>query len=197
MTSPDDAETIRTNDPEFMESVDMPREVGSVSIGYRKYNAPLSCKVELSTRKEGAAYMTVDGTDVHRVTGLFDDLKRQLASLHVFGESVAKRMDCLPVHLGISVLAALAIYSLFDLVLIILSLWFPTFKGSTVYLIIAAIGWLCALIGLWWAGFPIMRMLKDALPTVEFAGKLSDRKRVRRSQIYWAFSAVLIPIVVR
>ena len=197
VTSPDEAETIRTTDPEFLESVDMPREVGSVSIGYRNYKAPLSCKVKLSTQEEGTANLEVDGTDVHRVAGLYDDLKRQLTSLHVFGESVAKRLDSLPMHFGISAFPALAIYSLFDLALMLFSFWFPTFKGSPLNTFIARIGWLCVGAGFMMGGFPIKRLLKDALPAVEFAGKISDRKRVRRSLIYWVFSAILIPIIVR
>lgn len=197
VTSADGAETFRPNDPEFLESKDMPAHVRSAAILYREYKAPLECRLQFSTRGDGSAELTVDGTDVHRVTGLFDDLSRQIDGRRLVGRWLTARIDRLWLEMALGLLVAVAIYSAFDIGLDLADVRWPHFKGSGLRSGIASIGWLCVLVGWFAGGAGLRRLLAQSFPVVEFRGDLADAQGVRRSVIFWVFSAIFMPILVR
>lgn len=197
VNSADGAETFETSDPQFFESTDMPRELKSVSIRYRKYNAPLACHLEAYLGDNSGVTLSVDGQDVHRVSGLFDDIKRQLEARRVFGRRLLKTTNTVWFALLLSLATALGIYSVFDLGLNIAYLSWPQFKVSAVRNVIVFGAWVLVGLGFITGSYPLLRLIHQSFPGVEFAGRLSDGNRRRRSIIYWVFSAILVPILVR
>jgi hypothetical protein len=195
VSSADGAESFRSADPAFLESGDMPRELRSVSISYRRYDAPLACRFDFSP--ERGAQLSVDGADVHRVTGLFDDLRRQLSQRYVVGRSLVRQLDKWWIAPPLSLLAATAVYSVFDLAIDLAVLRWPSFRGSGLHTAMTTIGWTAVVVAYVAGPFPLVDVLRHGLPAGEFGGKLSDRHSIRRSVILWTFSAILMPIFVR
>lgn len=190
----DQEEVFRTDCPDFFESENMPATIRSVSVSYHQYEPSIACSISFSAGPEGSASLSAKGTDA-RVTGLFYDLVKRVRAKQVFGQRLTQVLDKSWFALLLGMLVAFAVYSAFDVLLSLLVAYSPEFKGSSTYSIIVSIGWGAVLLGLLMGGDPLVRLLKQCFPPVEFTGRLSDPQMIRRSRIVRTATTILIPIV--
>lgn len=141
----------------------------------------------------------MDGSERETVSGIFHELDRELKLRQAFGTKFSEWLDSIFPSFLISWLAsgltALAIYSIFDLVLNVIASKVDGFSGSQVQKVMQTIGWVCVLAGAVIGSISIIDLLKQALPGVEFSGRLADTNTMKKNKIIWVFSAVLLPIV--
>ena len=190
----DQEEEFRTGCPEFFESNNMPAAIRSVSISYSQYEPHIDCELSFSSGSGGSASLSARGTDA-RVTGLFYDLAKQVKAKQVFGQRLTRVLDKPWFTVLLAMLVAFAVYSAFDVLLSFLAAYSPEFKESSTYSTIISIGWGAVLLCLLMGGYPIIRLLKQCFPPVEFSGRLSDPQMIRRSRIVWTTTTILLPIV--
>jgi hypothetical protein len=198
--SGDGQETIRTSDPNFFTSSHMFPQIRSVSIVYHHYDAPVSCRVDISSNVDGKASVSVDGIDRETVSGIFHELEREFKLRQSLGAKFYEHLNSGFTSLLISVVAsaltAVAIYSVFDLLINFITSRSIDFNGSQLKEILQTVGWISVFGGAVAGGIYIIDLLKQALPGVEFSGRLSDTNAVNKSKIIWVFSIILLPIVI-
>jgi hypothetical protein len=197
VVSADGAETFTSEDPGFLESPDMPRTVAMITLSCGRYDSPFTCRLDFRVRKDPEATLSVDGTDINRVAGLFDELCRYIEQRYAFGRWLAEHIDDFWIVFVLGTLMASAVYNLFDIPLDFAMARVPSFRDSTLRAVISTIGWAAVAIGALSGGFWLKRLLGDSFPVIELAGKLSDGRSVRRATIVWVFSAILFPLVLR
>ena len=201
IVSGDGEETLRTKSSEFFLSNQLPQDIRSILIGFSKYDAPISCKINLSAIPKRSASIDVDGTDTATVAAIFHELKRELKaretgmSKFTFLSEKYFVADLL-LHIFYSILVAASIYSLFDVTLNIIYKYNSNFKNSTLCKSIIFIGWLCVVIGFFGGGLTLSNYLKKCFPPVEFAGRISDPSKYHRKYLLIFVSFILVPIVV-
>lgn len=194
IVSADNQDTIRTSDPEFFLTDNMPRKIRSVSISYLNYQGALSCELELRADPIEPAKLRMDGTDPAAVSGAYHELERELSERQVTGGALLAKLDTFAAFLFLGILAAACIYSAFDIALYIADLWIQGFKASTVRRGIVVVGGIFTFIA-FFGGFRLVELLKETFPLVEFAGRLSDPSTNRRSRLVWVAVSILLPIL--
>jgi len=187
-------DAFSTQDPAFFESENMPASVGRITIGFSRYDSPLSCSIELPSLYDGPCTLEVEGTDSDRATGLFGDLEQELASRAAGGAWLASRARSLGAALVFSGLTALAVYSLFDLLarIVIVAGAAPT---SSLPRVIVTIAWLAVAATFAFAPSAFGDAVRAALPPVEFTGRIRERGSARRTSLRTWMLIVLLPII--
>lgn len=201
VVSGDGEETLRTKSSEFFLNDQLPQNIRSIMIGFSKYNAPISCMINLTAMQNRSAYIKVDGTDTSAVAAVFHELKRELTARETGGPkfiilSEKHLVSTLFLDIIYSILAAASIYSLFDIPLNIIYKYDPDFKNSMLCRSIIYIGWLCVVMGFFGGGLTLSSYIKKSFPPVEFAGRISDPSKHQRKYLLLFISFILIPIVV-
>jgi hypothetical protein len=194
VVSGDGEETLRSPNPDFFVSSDMPPQIRSVSIALRG-ESPVSCEVELSAFPRGRAEISADGLDREAVSGVYHELERELESRQAWGRRLVIAVDSFWFTVVTGLVIAAALYSIFDFVLNLASARVQNFYGSKMHLTFAGIGWGILILAMFVGTFPIVSRIKRALPIVEFSGRLSDPSLISRSRILWIITVILVPIV--
>lgn len=194
--SADGEDVFSTNDPEFFFDQSFPRVLSEVAISSQRYDAPVSCKIELASGERGQARLTVDGNDATAVSGLFHELSRELEARQLTGGWWVKQLDSFPFYLLIALALSSAVYSVFDLALDFGSSLAPAFADSTAHRVIAGIGWICVSGVFALSGFSGVRFFKRVFPVVQFRGRIEDEGQRLRGRLFWVISAILVPILV-
>ncbi len=71
--SADQEDRSSTSTPQFFLDQNLPKVLSEVNISSQRYNAPVSCRLDLSSGKNSRATLTVDGNEVTAVSGLFHE----------------------------------------------------------------------------------------------------------------------------
>lgn len=191
--SADGEDLFRSDDPAFFISSSMPKTVARVQMLVR--SDPVTCDLDLRAGSDHVAELTTSGSDVTTVSGLFRELVRELEGKQAPGSWVARHIDSFFVYLALSLLASLAVYSLFDLPLTLANQYVPGFIDSTVYTVIGWVGWSCVLLTTMGGGFVVQDRLKTLYPAVQFCGRLSDPYSEKRRSMSVLFVVILLPII--
>jgi hypothetical protein len=189
----DASEEFNTEDPEFFLSLEMPRRIRSVSIKFSDYKSGASCAINLSSLTHSGAEVSVQGSDVTEVSGIFAELSACLKSTIVPGWRWHPTSMAADFLLG----ALLSVCVFFTMLPVARLMWRinPGWQSdlakisTAVLLIVATIG---ALI---FGGSVIVKLLQSTFPVVTFGGRLADPGTHHRARLLWLASAVFLPLL--
>ena len=194
--SADGEDTFHLPDPSYFENSKMPRQIASVSISFEKYNAPVSCRVELRAFPDAHARISIGGSDTTTVAGTYHELEKKLKEKPCIFSKWLHNWARTSLTI-ISLLTALAIYLLFDLVLGFAGWMSPGFERSQLYAELVKVAWLCVFIGAIVGGIWVYFQCQKAFPVVQFSGNLSDPSSVKRRRLGYIFSVIVLPLAVK
>jgi hypothetical protein len=196
--SGDKQQSIKTTDPNFLESVDMPTEVSSVEMSYQSpdLTLPPQISVTLEIGNSFGNRLSVSGTDETAVSGTYEEIARELDQRRAFGVLPSTSL----LNLGFLLIAyVLCLAAEISLLTRLGRLWpsiapwkhrgaIPELTTPNTRLMI----WIMVLIPLLVA-FLLMALMREAFPAARFAGRLSDTGATARFWLGVIALSIILP----
>ena len=195
LQSADGEELIRTSDAGFLTSPGVPPTVSHAAIRFSHYEAPVGFSVVFPGTPRGPARLTVEGTDPQVVSGLFRELERELQGLTLPGQGLLRQVDTYIFFLVVTLIVGAAVYAAADVILRILTVAIPGFKGSSAQRALATVAWVLVFTLPFFGGSQLVDAVRRAFPAVEFHGRLADPGAGNRKRLTWIALAIALPLV--
>jgi hypothetical protein len=195
----DGEDHLRTEDPEFFRSSDLPPSIQSVEM---ETQGTVRCAIKIALPNADDDAMAGDPAKAElssasrpAVTTLFRDLEKEFRARSLVGARLIKFFHGLGGLVVVFIAVSTVLLGLYATVIGYLAdhaLWIEKPRG-TVIAIIGAGTTLALAAPLTGRG---LRVISTSLPLVEFGGRLSRSNRFNRAALVWVFVFVLLPLIV-
>jgi len=129
------------------------------------------------------------------VSGLFRELERELQGLTLPGQGLLRQVDTYIFFLVVTLIVGAAVYAAADVILRILAVAIPGFKGSSAQRALATVAWVLVFTLPFFGGSQLVDAVRRAFPAVEFHGRLADPGAGNRKRLTWIALAIALPLV--
>jgi hypothetical protein len=200
IVSADEEDTIRSTNPRVFLRNDIPTEVKSVLVEYDEWKSPITCFVGFGTTYKRDAELKVVGSDPTVVAGLFYELDREIRFHRAWGEWIHTIDD---VNAGLWWWFGQAALATLGILLAILNgllagslaarFGYTSASGSVGLAIVVAFVLFIPYI---LVVFGFVGLLRRALPSVQFSGRLSDAGSKARIRLTLVGTLLVIPFLI-